>query len=111
MIVEYLDMNTSNTHFSSTIEEEIVDLATVEDLGDLLRAHRKARKLTIQNAAALAGCSIQFLHDLESGKPTIRMGLALKYARQLGLRIHASGSKLPAVQVKRPRSRTPGVTK
>ena len=106
MIVDDSDMDTSSLPNSSTIEEEIVPLTTVEDLGQVLRAHRKARALTIQNAAALAGCSVQFLHDLESGKPTIRMGLALKYARQLGLRIHVSGPKFPAAQLKAPKRRT-----
>ena len=66
--------------------EEQQTIRSVEDLGRILRARRKAQKLTIHNAAALAGCSVQFLHDLESGKPSIQMGRALEYARKLGLR-------------------------
>lgn len=94
------------------IEEEFVPLSTVADLGTYLRAHRKARKLTLQDAAALAGCSIQFLHDLETGKPTIRMGRALEYAQLLGLRLHASGPQLstPAVSTgTKSRKRRPGL--
>ena len=71
-------------------------IGTVEDLGRFLRMHRKARKITLRDAAALAGCSVQFLHDLESGKPTIRMGNVLGYAGQLGVKFHVSGPRLPA---------------
>ncbi len=87
-------MESSPITRSSTKSEEFLPLNEVADLGRFLRVHRKARKLSIHDAAALAGCSVQFLHDLESGKPTIRMGNALGYARKLGLELHMSGPKL-----------------
>ena len=74
---------------SSTIEEDYSPIASVADLGLLLRAQRKAQKLTLHDAAALSGVSIQFLHDLETGKQSIQMGRALKYALMLGIKLSA----------------------
>lgn len=55
------------------------------DLGRAVRAARKAQKLATNDAAALCGVSIQFLQDLEHGKPTIQFDRALHVAAQLGL--------------------------
>jgi len=93
---------------NTTIEEGLLPLTSVEALGRFLRAHRKARKLSLHDSAALANCSVQFLHDLESGKPTIQMGRALDYAQKLGLKLHMSGPQLPSsvvAQPKRPRAK------
>lgn len=83
--------------------EGLVPLTSVEDLGRFLRAHRKARKLSLHDSAALANCSVQFLHDLESGKPSIQMGRALDYALKLGLKLHMSGLPLPSGAVVQPK--------
>ncbi len=74
---------------NSTLVEESLTISSVADFGRLLRKRRKTQKLTIHDAAALAGVSIQFLHDLESGKYSIQMGRALDYASMLGLRLAA----------------------
>lgn len=81
-------MNSSSAKYSAFVEESSL-ISSVEDFGRILRAKRKAQKLTIHDAAALAGVSVQFLHDLESGKPSIQMGRALNYASMLGLGIAA----------------------
>ncbi|MEO8204271.1 MAG: helix-turn-helix domain-containing protein [Betaproteobacteria bacterium] len=81
-------MSSSFTKYS-TFVEEISPVSSVEDFGRILREMRKAQKLTIHDAAGLAGVSVQFLHDLESGKPSIQMGRALNYASMLGLGIAA----------------------
>ena len=78
----------------STSDDGLSIIHTVADFGRLLRARRKAEKLTLHDAAALAGVSIQFLHDLESGKHTIQMGRALEYGSKLGLTIEVRGPKL-----------------
>lgn len=65
-------------------------VSTVEEFGRMLRAKRKSQDMTIHDAALLADFSVQFLHDLETGKPTIQMGRALTYARMLGLRVSVS---------------------
>ena len=84
-----MSMNTVNPLPPSVISEEthpmLHPIRSVADLGALLRVRRKARKLRLHDAAALAGCSVQFLHDLEAGKTTIRMGLALDYASKFGV--------------------------
>lgn len=88
---------------NTTITEGFVPLTSVEDLGRFLRAHRKARKLSLHDSAALANCSVQFLHDLERGKPSIQMGRALDYALKLGLKLHMSGPQLPSSTVVQPK--------
>ena len=65
-------------------------IRTVADLGRFLRHRRKLQKLSIHHAATLAGYSLRFVQDLESGKPTIQMGRALDYAAKLGVSLHAT---------------------
>lgn len=65
---------------------------TVADLGRLLRQQRQAQRLSIHDAANLAGFSLRFVQDLEAGKPTIQMGRALSYAAMLGIALHAATS-------------------
>jgi len=60
-------------------------LTCAADLGRSLRQRRKADGLTLHQAAALCGVSVQFLHDLETGKPTIQLDKALAVAAQLGV--------------------------
>ena len=88
---------------NTTLAEGFAPLTSVEDLGRFLRAHRKARKLSLHDSAALANCSVQFLHDLERGKPTIQMGRALDYALKLGVKLHLSGPPLPSGDVVPPK--------
>lgn len=88
---------------NTTIADGLVPLTSVEHLGRFLRDQRKARKLTLHDSAALANCSVQFLHDLESGKPSIQMGRALDYAQKLGLKLYMSGPQLPSSAVAQPK--------
>ncbi|MFN3714158.1 MAG: type II toxin-antitoxin system Y4mF family antitoxin [Alcanivoracaceae bacterium] len=58
-----------------------------QELGALVRRVRKAQGLTQQALAASANVSTRFIHDLEHGKPTAALGLALAVLAVLGVEI------------------------
>ncbi len=62
-------------------------IQTTEELGKLLRAYRKSRRLTQASAAALAGVGERFLSELERGKATAEIGLVLKVIDRFGLKL------------------------
>jgi len=62
-------------------------ISTTEDLGHLLRAHRKSKGLTLETASGLGNLSIRFLSEFERGKETAEIGKVLKALRTLGLDI------------------------
>lgn len=55
-------------------------------LGALIRARREAMHLRLDDLAAAAGVGRRFLHELETGKPSCQLGLALAVAAAVGLR-------------------------
>ena len=60
-----------------------------EELGRRIRAARKAQGLTQVDLAEIAGVGPRFLSELERGKDTVHLGLALKIARLVGLDLFA----------------------
>ena len=62
-------------------------VATPEQLGQALRAARKARGLRLEDVALAAGVGIRFVSELERGKTTARLGETLRVAAALGVRI------------------------
>lgn len=56
-------------------------------LGQLVRARRKAAGLTQAQAAGLAGVGNRFFSELERGKATLELGLVLKVLERLGLEL------------------------
>lgn len=64
-------------------------------LGQIVRAQRKAQKLTQVDAAALCGVGVRFLHDLERGKPTVHLGKVFDVLETLGLRVHLDDGQDP----------------
>lgn len=60
---------------------------TSEELGRLLRAERRARGLTQEGLAVVAGTGTWFVGDLERGKPTCRVGQTLRVIATLGLEV------------------------
>lgn len=62
----------------------LTDSAT---LGAACRLRRKALGLTLQDAAGAAGVNYRFASELERGKPSCSLGLALRYARMLGVNV------------------------
>jgi HTH-type transcriptional regulator/antitoxin HipB len=58
------------------------------DIGLLIRRRRKAAGLTLKDAAGLADVGVRFLSELERGKPTLQIGLAIKVLQLFGLELH-----------------------
>ena len=57
------------------------------DLGQAIRLRRKRRGLTQRQLADACGCSIMYLSNLERGKATAELGIALRIVNTLGLDI------------------------
>jgi|TARA_R110000782_G_scaffold251738_1_gene339300 HTH-type transcriptional regulator/antitoxin HipB len=62
-------------------------IRSAEDLGKLVRAHRKQRKLTLATISGLGNLSTRFLSEFERGKETAELGKVLKALRTLGLEV------------------------
>lgn len=60
-------------------------LRTCDELGAAVRAARTASGLTLEEAALAVGIAKQTLGDLEAGKPTVGLGIALRVAQALGV--------------------------
>lgn len=58
-----------------------------EDLGHLVRAHRKSRKLDLETVSGLANVGVRFLSEFERGKETAEIGKVLKVLQVLGLSV------------------------
>lgn len=58
-----------------------------KDLGQLVRASRKAHGLRQAEAAALCNVGTRFLSELEGGKPTVELAKVLEVLQGLGLEL------------------------
>ncbi len=58
-----------------------------DSIGTTLRARRKQLGLTQLDAAEVAEVSVRFVHDCESGKPTIQLDRLEALASALGLSV------------------------
>ncbi|MDP2731877.1 MAG: helix-turn-helix domain-containing protein [Hoeflea sp.] len=56
-------------------------------LGQLIRTERKRQQLTQEQLAAVAGVGVRFVRELETGKESCRLGLALAALQTLGLTV------------------------
>ena len=65
--------------------EKLKDAVEVNLMGDLIRHARKKQNLTKQALCELSGISYSSLHKIETGSISIRMDIALKLAKTLGL--------------------------
>lgn len=63
------------------------NISSVEVLGKLVRAHRKAQSVTQGEFASLCGVGVRFISDLENGKPTMELGKVLQVLKCLGLEL------------------------
>lgn len=82
-----------------------VTISTVAELGLALRAARRHGGVRLDDLAATAGVSKQFVSDLEYGKPTVRLGLVLKVLAELGVPLvvdipQEAGAELAALQAR-----------
>lgn len=62
-------------------------IQTTEELGELVRAHRKSKHLTLDTISGLGNLSTRFLSEFERGKETAEIGKVLKALRTLGLEV------------------------
>jgi y4mF family transcriptional regulator len=61
-----------------------------QTLGALVRAERKRQKVTQVELASLAGVGVRFLRELEKGKESCQLGLALSVLATLGISLNAA---------------------
>lgn len=80
---------------------------SVKELGELARAHRKSRGITLVKIAGLANLGKRFLSEFERGKETSEIAKVLKTLNSLGLEvivlpreIHARGKVNIASSIK-----------
>jgi y4mF family transcriptional regulator len=62
-------------------------------LGSLVRQERKAQGLTQEELAGLTGVGVRFVRELEAGKESCQVGLALQVAKTLGLVLTVRGRR------------------
>lgn len=62
-------------------------VSSVSELGNLVRAHRKHRKFTLEKISGLGNVSTRFLSEFERGKETAEIGKILQALRTLGLEL------------------------
>lgn len=60
-------------------------IKTAEDLGRIVRERRHELAITQSDLAMVAGTGTRFVHDLERGKPTVRLDEVLRVLAALGL--------------------------
>lgn len=63
-------------------------VANAQEIGRLVRQRRKQAGLTLKEAAGMAGVGVRFLSELERGKPTLQLGLAMQVLHLFGLELH-----------------------
>jgi HTH-type transcriptional regulator/antitoxin HipB len=65
----------------------LIPIQTTGDIGKLLRKTREEAGSSQSTTAAFVDVGVRFLGDLERGKPTVRLGLALQVLERLGLQV------------------------
>jgi HTH-type transcriptional regulator / antitoxin HipB len=61
--------------------------------GEMIRTNRRKAGLTQAELALLAGTGLRFIIDLEAGKPSCRLGMALRVGKTLGIEVTAAPDK------------------
>lgn len=72
-------MNASNTYYGRVLNSE--------ELGRIVRSHRKGQRLTLSNVSHLSKLSTRFLSEFERGKRTSEIGKILETLHILGLEV------------------------
>ena len=62
-------------------------IETTEELGRLVREHRKSRGFTLEKISGLGNVGARFLSEFERGKETAEIGKVLKTLKVLGLEV------------------------
>ena len=63
-------------------------IQSVTEFGSVIREERRRQNPTQTDLAEYCGVGINFVSEVERGKPTAEMGKALRLAEMLGLDIH-----------------------
>ena len=69
-------------------------IASVSQIGKLVRTRRKAMKLTQKDLADLCNLGTRFVSELENGKKTLEIEKVLKVITSVGLSIDLSDRKV-----------------
>ena len=67
----------------------LIDIASPEVLGILIRATRKHQKIRMDDVAGSAGVGPVFVRDVERGKPSVQLGRVMKLLAELGIELKA----------------------
>lgn len=59
-----------------------------QQLGQMVRHHRREKKITQKEAAALCNVGTRFLSELENGKPTLQLQKVLQVLSGFGFLLH-----------------------
>jgi transcriptional regulator with XRE-family HTH domain len=62
-----------------------IAIQSVRELGSVVRSVRRASRVRLDDLAATAGMSKQFVADVEHGKATVQLGLVLRLLAELGV--------------------------
>ncbi|WP_029528162.1 helix-turn-helix domain-containing protein [Polaromonas glacialis] len=64
-----------------------VTISSTEELGQLLKQHRKSQQITQATLSGMANWGGRFIGDVENGKPTVRAQMLFDLIGWLGLEI------------------------
>lgn len=59
--------------------------------GEMVRTNRRNAGLTQAELALITGTGLRFIVDLEAGKASCRLGMALRVGKALGIEMTAAG--------------------
>ncbi|OEU75554.1 MAG: transcriptional regulator [Desulfuromonadales bacterium C00003093] len=73
---------------TETLYEGYGQVATVAEIGKLVRHKRKQLGVLQEDAAGLSGVGTKFLSQLENGKETAEIGRVLQVLKSMGLEVY-----------------------
>lgn len=76
-------------------------VASIQDIGSLVRAARKGADIRLDDLAATVKLSKQFVNDLELGKPGVQLGKVLQVLQELGLYLYVDAPDATVQQLER----------
>jgi transcriptional regulator with XRE-family HTH domain len=70
-------------------EDDVREIPNVADLGDTIARRRDALGITQAQLAFSIGVNRRVIGELERGKETVQVGIALRALAAVGVRLHA----------------------
>lgn len=70
-------------------------IASLRDLGELIRSERRRQGLTLSNLSGLTTVSVRTISEIERGQPRKQIGLILELLTALGIELVAETSDEP----------------